>query len=120
MGFIDKVVGNKLADKGLGGLTPGSLTSVFDPGDLLGTDRASRKKKASQAAQAAQEDALGRSITETQRASEEGQGFLQPFGDVGLGGVEQAGFLTDQQAQFDFLQDNPLFQAAQQQGQEAD
>ena len=35
-----------------------------------------------------------------------------PLGPVGLGqqGLNQAGFLTDPNAQFDFLQNNPLFQ----------
>lgn len=97
-------------DSGLGAATPGSLTSLLDPGDLAGTDRARRAKEASEAAEAEQLDALGRSIAETRRATAEGQGFLSPFGDVGLQGVEQAGFLTDPQAQFDFLQNNPLFQ----------
>lgn len=97
-------------DSGLGAATPGSLTSLVDPGDLAGTDRAKRAKDASEAAEAEQLDALGRSIAETRRSTAEGQGFLSPFGDVGLQGVEQAGFLTDPQAQFDFLQNNPLFQ----------
>lgn len=99
-----------LRDAGLGAATPGTLTSLLDPGDLAGTHGASEAKEASKKAEAAQQDALGRAIAETQRASAEGQGFLAPFGDVGLGGVEQAGFLTDPQAQFDFLQNNPLFQ----------
>lgn len=36
--------------------------------------------------------------------------LLDPFAAVGQQGVDQAGFLTDPQAQFDFLQNNPLFQ----------
>ena len=36
--------------------------------------------------------------------------LLDPFQGVGQKGIEQAGFLTDPQAQFDFLQNNPLFQ----------
>ena len=97
-------------DAGLGAATPGTLTSLLDPGDLAGTHAAGEAKDASKAAEAAQQDALGRSIAETRRATEEGQGFLAPFGGVGLQGVEQAGFLTDPKAQFDFLQNNPLFQ----------
>lgn len=97
-------------DAGLGAATPGTLTSLVDPGDLAGTDAAKRAKDASKKAEAQQLDALGRSIEETRRATAEGQGFLAPFGGVGLQGVEQAGFLTDPQAQFDFLQNNPLFQ----------
>lgn len=49
-------------------------------------------------------------LQELQRSKEEGQGFLQPFGQLGQQGLEQANFLTDPQAQFDFLQNNPLFQ----------
>jgi hypothetical protein len=83
---------------------------VLDPLDFSGIHAAKKAKEASEAAEAAQQDALGRSIAETRRATEEAQGFLAPFGGVGLQGVEQAGFLTDPQAQFDFLQNNPLFQ----------
>lgn len=97
-------------DSGLGAATPGTLTSLVDPGDLAGTDAARRAKEASKKAEKEQLDALGRSIAETRRATAEGQGFLAPFGGVGLQGVDQAGFLTDPQAQFDFLQNNPLFQ----------
>ena len=38
--------------------------------------------------------------------------LFDPFQGLGAQGVEQAGFLTDPQAQFDFLQSNPLFQSA--------
>ena len=88
----------------------GTIRTAFDPADLSGQHSGAKAKDASKAAEAAQQDALGRSIAETRRATEEGQGFLAPFGGVGLQGVEQAGFLTDPQAQFDFLQNNPLFQ----------
>ena len=105
-------INDALDDAGLGAAnfleSPG--TALLDPGDLAGTDAARKAKEASKKAQAEQLDALGRSIAETRRAGEEGQGFLAPFGGVGLQGVEQANFLTDPQAQFDFLQNNPLFQ----------
>jgi hypothetical protein len=90
--------------------TEGTIRTALDPGDFSGQHAGAKAKDASKAAEAAQQDALGRSIAETRRATEEGQGFLAPFGGVGLQGVEQAGFLTDPQAQFDFLQNNPLFQ----------
>ncbi len=35
---------------------------------------------------------------------------FDPLAGVAQQGIEQAGFLTDPQAQFDFLQQNPLFQ----------
>ena len=49
-------------------------------------------------------------LEELQRGKEQGLGFLQPFEVLGQQGLDQAGFLTDPQAQFDFLQNNPLFQ----------
>jgi hypothetical protein len=90
--------------------TEGTIRTALDPGDFSGQHAGAKAKDASKAAEAAQQDALGRSIAETRRATEEGQGFLAPFGGVGLQGVEQANFLTDPKAQFDFLQNNPLFQ----------
>lgn len=52
-----------------------------------------------------------------QTAAQGASALFDPFQGLGAQGVEQAGFLTDPQAQFDFLQSNPLFQAAQQQNQ---
>lgn len=98
-----------LRDRGLGALEPHSLTSALDPGDLAGTDRAKRAKEASKKAEAVELSALDEAKEETRRAAAEGQAFLEPFGSLGTQGVEQAGFLTDPQAQFDFLQNNPLF-----------
>jgi hypothetical protein len=45
-------------------------------------------------------------------AAGQASALFNPFQGVGASGVEQAGFLTDPQAQFDFLQSNPLFQAS--------
>lgn len=42
---------------------------------------------------------------------------FEPFRELGLEGIEQAGFLTDPQAQFEFLQSNPLFARALEQAQ---
>ena len=93
-------------DNGKAALFGGDL-DVLDFGGLQGEQDA---LDASRLAEEQQLDALGRSITETRRATGEAQGFLEPFGGVGVGAVEQAGFLTDPNAQFDFLQNNPLFQ----------
>ena len=41
---------------------------------------------------------------------EQGLGFLQPYESFGAEGLAQSSFLTDPQAQFDYLQSNPLFQ----------
>lgn len=45
-------------------------------------------------------------------AAERAQGFFQPFADVGQRGVEASQFLANPQAQFDLLQNNPLFASA--------
>lgn len=64
------------------------------------------------AAEDAQLDAVDAAILEERRGREAGQGFLQPFGDLGQRGIDLSGFLADPQAQFDFLQNNPLFQSS--------
>lgn len=45
-------------------------------------------------------------------ARAEAQGFFEPFAGVAERGLEQSSFLGDPQEQFDFLQNNPLFQLA--------
>lgn len=45
-----------------------------------------------------------------QAGAREASALLDPFKAIGESGLSQAGFLTDPQAQFDFLQSNPLFQ----------
>ncbi len=76
-----------------------------------------QKKSAERAAEAQR-----RGITEAQLveelAREEGQTFLEPFAELGQQGIEQSGFLTDTKQQFDFLQNNPLFQLSLQKSQE--
>jgi len=63
-------------------------------------------------AAASQQAGITAGIAETRRAAEQGLEFLTPFQELGQTGVEQAGFLTDPQAQFNFLQENPLFKFA--------
>ena len=45
-------------------------------------------------------------------ATGQASALLDPFQGLGTSGIEQADFLTDPQAQFDFLKNNPLFQAS--------
>lgn len=45
-------------------------------------------------------------------AAVEAKNLLNPFAELGQQGLSQAGFLTDPNQQFDFLQNNPLFQLA--------
>lgn len=49
-------------------------------------------------------------IAVEQEARERAQGFFEPFAGVAEAGLEASKFLADPQAQFDFLQNNPLFQ----------
>ena len=43
--------------------------------------------------------------------AQEASALFDPFKGIGQQGLEQTGFLTDPNAQFDFLQNNPLFQS---------
>jgi hypothetical protein len=52
------------------------------------------------------------SRTQVGRAGREAGDLLDPFAEVGAQGLDLAGFLGDPTAQFDFLQNNPLFQSA--------
>lgn len=54
-------------------------------------------------------------IQEQIDAASRAQGFFEPFAGVGQRGVDASGFLADPQAQFNFLQGNPLFASGLQQ-----
>ena len=84
------------------------LASGTVVGDALGLESSGEEaaRAAAAALEASGQDALG----ELQRGKVEGQGFLQPFSQLGQQGLDQANFLTDPNAQFNFLQNNPLFQ----------
>lgn len=71
---------------------------------------ADKQAKASREAAATQQASIEAGIARTDVATTAGQEFLTPAAQAGQLGLEQAGFLTDPQAQFDFLQNNPLFQ----------
>lgn len=49
-------------------------------------------------------------------AGREASALLDPFKAIGQQGLQQASFLTDPNQQFQYLQDNPLFQSAIQAG----
>lgn len=76
--------------------------------DFAGEDAA----KAARRAAGAQITAGQEGIEATEAARGRAQGFLTPFQPLGQRGVEESSFLADPQAQFDFLQSNPLFQLA--------
>jgi len=92
------------------GLGASAATAVAVGG--VGASVISSKQGSDAAKKAARTQAgsVSEGIEETRRAAEQGLEFLEPFADVGQTGIEQAGFLTDPQAQFQFLQENPLFQ----------
>jgi len=65
--------------------------------------------KASNAAKSSA-NAAERSAAAQMAAGQQASTLLDPFQQIGQQGLEQANFLTDSQSQFDFLQNNPLFQ----------
>lgn len=73
----------------------------------VGTNVAANKQK--HAAESAAKASLEAGETQAQFGREASE-LLDPFQDIGQQGIDQAGFLTDPQAQFEFLQNNPLFQ----------
>ena len=85
---------------------------VSDPDSRRSADFGELAAAAAEEAAAIQLAGTQAGIEATESATQQGLGFLQPFGQLGLTGVDQASFLTDPQAQFDFLQNNPLFQSA--------
>lgn len=91
----------------------GSLGLIQDPlGIEAQQDAADAAAFASQQAAGAQVGLGREAIVAGEEAAARGQEFLAPFGIVGEQALDQAGFLTDPQAQFDFLQNNPLFDLA--------
>jgi hypothetical protein len=77
-------------------------------GDLFGGGQADAADNAA----ASQERAANRAITETRAATIRGQNFLAPFGDVAQRGIDESSFLANPEAQFESLQNNPLFKLA--------
>lgn len=80
--------------------------------DTLDSITGRGQERAAEQSTAAQVAAGQQGIDTLTGAAERAQGFFSPFAGIGERGVEQAGFLGDPQAQFDFLQGNPLFQLA--------
>ena len=78
--------------------------------DLVGGITGSTAAKAAKKAGKVQDEAAQAAAAGIQTAGTQASQLLQPFADVGSLGLSQAGFLTNPQAQFDFLQQNPLFQ----------
>lgn len=76
---------------------------------LYSANRASRAADRSARTQAR----AGReAIAFQEQQAERGLGLLQQFDPITQRGIEESGFLADPEAQFQFLQENPLFQLA--------
>ena len=82
---------------GKGSIVDQGLRSLDKSFDLTGN-------QAAKAADAAAEEQVEGAVAAAQ--------LLDPFQAIGQQGLDQANFLTDPQAQYDFLKSNPLFQAS--------
>lgn len=84
----------------------GSLGLIDDP---FGIDAAGQ---ASRDAASAQIQMSREAIARQEEAARLGQEYLAPYGQVGQQALGQLGILTDPNQQFNYLQNNPLFQMA--------
>ena len=80
--------------------------------DIIGGITGSSQADAAEDAAQIQAAAGDRQLQELIRGKEEGLGFLEPFGPVGQAGLDNLSILTDPRAQFQYLQNNPLFKFA--------
>lgn len=91
-------------------------TSLVVGGTLLGASAANKAAdtQAGAAIQSAniQAGSAAEAQAQQQEATRRAQTFFDPLAGIAQPGIAQAGFLTDPQAQFDFLQGNPLFELA--------
>ena len=79
-------------------------------GGLLGSTFGDDPAKASRQAAAVQQQAANQAANQVQTAGQQAGELFNPFATVAQQGIDQSGFLTDPNAQFEFLQNNPLFQ----------
>lgn len=78
--------------------------------NIVGGITGSTAAKAARDSAQMQADAGDKAIEEFRRSSAEAQAIFDPYKELGQQGLDQASFMTDPQEQFDFLQNNPLFQ----------
>ena len=78
--------------------------------DIVGGITGSTQADAARDSAGQQVAAANQAIGTVGDAAGRAQGFFNPFQAIGQQGLSQAGFLGDPNAQFDFLQSNPLFQ----------
>ena len=105
--------GKSLSKAGLGALTPGSLTSIFDPGDLLGTRAGAEARDAADEAAELQAKASKTNIAESARQFDITQESLRPFQEAGESALTQQQALLglsgqdEQQAAFAAFNESP-------------
>lgn len=90
----------------------GAVDDIVSVGTLglVDTDFAGDEAaKASRRAANQQAQAGEAAIVAQREAAQRAQGFFQPFQGAAERGIEASSFLANPQAQFDFLQSNPLF-----------
>lgn len=83
-----------------------------DPIDAFGFQAAEDAEEAALNAAEIQARAGGEAIAGSRAATERALGFFEPFAGAAQSGIDASSFLTDPQEQFDFLQNNPLFNLA--------
>jgi hypothetical protein len=83
-----------------------------DPIDAFGFQAAKDAEAAALSAAEIQARAGQEAIAGGRAATEQALGFFEPFAGAAQSGIEGASFLANPQEQFDFLQNNPLFNLA--------
>ena len=101
IGFVDRFTGKTAAK---------AARAAGDIQSQAAIDAAGNVVDAGRQAGAIVQSAGRRAGSLQNEAGQQAGALFDPFQQVGQQGVDQAGFLTDPQAQFDFLQNNPLFQ----------
>ena len=99
----------------LGGILPdseGSVLGLPSLGSLAEGFTGVTGANAALAGAQLQAEAGREAIAGQRAAAERGQEFFAPFAGVAERGVAESDFLANPQAQFDFLQENPLFKLA--------
>lgn len=81
-------------------------------GGIASNRAAKQTAKAAEDSAAIQAESGEAAIIAQREAAERAQTFFDPFAGVAERGVGLSGFLADPQQQFDFLQNNPLFNLA--------
>lgn len=101
MGFVRHLTG-KTAARGAeraGDVQQAAAEDIAAQTDAIGQEQVARVGAAGQQAG-----------VDIGAAGQQAGALFDPFAQLGQQGIDQAGFLTDPNAQFDFLQNNPLFQ----------